>query len=57
MTSPDEAARRMPLVRETAPREQLTARRVRGRFPAGIILTYAATDVTDEQRTWEMYNA
>ncbi len=47
----------MPLVRETAPREQLTARRVRGRFPAGIILTYAATDVTDEQRTWEMYNA
>jgi len=51
------AARRTPLVRVTVPPDQLTARRVRSRFPAGIIMTYAATDVAGAQRTWERYCA
>jgi hypothetical protein len=51
------SARRVVLMRMTVPDEQLTARQVRARFPAGVILIYTAASVADAHQTWERYCA
>ncbi len=51
------AAKSVPLVRVTVPDDDLSAATVRSRFPAGVLLTYQATGVTDAQRAWQRYCA
>jgi hypothetical protein len=49
------AARRVPLLRLTVPVEQLTARRVRTRFPQGVILIHHASSVAAAREVWQRY--
>ncbi|MBC8450000.1 MAG: hypothetical protein H8D78_19880 [Chloroflexi bacterium] len=49
------AARRVPLVRLTVPEADLTARRVRERFPLGVSLIYQAESVAQARRLRQRY--
>ena len=51
------AARRVPLVRLTVSEAELTAERVRERFPRGVSLVYQAESVADARRIWQRYVA
>ncbi len=49
------SARRVPLVRLTVPEAELTAKRVRKRFPRGVSLIYQAESVAQARRIWQRY--
>ncbi len=50
------APQRVVLARISPPREELTAKRMRQRFPeGGVVLTYQAESPEDARKTWERY--
>ncbi len=51
------AARRVPLSRVTVPEEQLTAARVKQRFPTGVLLCAAPRTLADARRMQQRYLA